>query len=93
MRLIAFCLLIILMAPVHLSAGVEEEWRYIVSLDAGPKKKPTTRDEAELVARNHLLVQRKAIEQFLRRYPRRSARLRRQTQAGSNPCRRGQDLK
>jgi hypothetical protein len=48
---------------------MEEEWAYIISLDSGPKAKPTTRDEAALVARNHLLLQRKAIEQFLLRYP------------------------
>ena len=46
-----------------------EDWRHILSLDAGPKKKPATRDEAALLARNHLLIQRKAIEQFLARYP------------------------
>ena len=66
MRLL--CLLILLM-PSQASAGVAEDWRYIVSLDAGPKKRPATRDEAALLARNHLLIQRKAIEQFLVRYP------------------------
>jgi hypothetical protein len=58
-----------LLIPSRVSAGVAEHWRYIVSLDAGPKKKPATRDEAALLARNHLLIQRKAIEQFLARYP------------------------
>ena len=66
MRLL--CLLILLI-PSQASAGVAEDWRYIVSLDAGPKKKPATRNEAALLARNHLLIQRKAIEQFLVRYP------------------------
>jgi len=69
MRLLVSCLLILLIPP-RLSAGVEEDWRYIISLDAGPKKTPATRDEAALLARNHLLIQRKAIEQFLVRYPR-----------------------
>ena len=69
MRFVALSVLIALLTPLCLSAGVEDEWRYILSLDAGPKKRPTTRDEAELVARNHLLVQRRAIEQFLLRYP------------------------
>jgi hypothetical protein len=68
MRLLVSCLLVLLIPP-RLSAGVAEDWRYIVSLDAGPKKKPTTRDEAALFARNHFLIQRKAIEQFLARYP------------------------
>ena len=68
MRLLVCCLLILLI-PSRVSAGVAEDWRYIVSLDAGPRKKPTTRDQAALLARNHLLIQRKAIEQFLGRYP------------------------
>jgi hypothetical protein len=62
-------LLFILLIPLRLSAGVEEDWRHILSLDTGPKKKPATRDEAALLARNHLLVQRKAVEQFLATYP------------------------
>jgi hypothetical protein len=69
MRLIALCFLIIAVAPMQVKAGAEEEWSYIVSLDAGPKKKPATRNEAKLVARDHLLIQRKAIEQFLLSYP------------------------
>ena len=68
MRLLVCCLLI-LFIPQRLSADVQEDWRYILSLDAGPKKKPASRDEAALLARNHLLLQRKAIEQFLARYP------------------------
>lgn len=61
--------LFVLLIPLQVSAGVEEDWRHILTLDAGPKRKPATRDEAALLARNHLLVQRKAIEQFLARYP------------------------
>ena len=68
MRLLVFFLLLLLILP-RLCAGVQEDWRHILSLDAGPKKKPATRDEAALLARNHLLIQRKAIEQFLARYP------------------------
>jgi Thioredoxin-like len=69
MRLLVSCLLILLIPP-RLSAGVEDDWRYIIALDSGPKRTPATRDEAALLARNHLLIQRKAIEQFLVRYPR-----------------------
>jgi hypothetical protein len=58
-----------LFIPLRMNAGVSEEWRHILLLDTGPKKKPTTRDEAALLARNHLLIQRKAVEQFLARYP------------------------
>ena len=48
-----------------LAAGVDEDWNSILALDAGPKKKPATREEAALAARNHLHIQRKAIERFL----------------------------
>ncbi len=68
MRLLLFCLLPLLI-PLRVNAGPAEDWRSILSLDTGPKKKPATRDEATLLARNHLLVQRKAVEQFLARYP------------------------
>jgi AhpC/TSA family len=69
MRLSALWFLIVLLAQSALNAGVDEDWNYILSLEAGPKEKPTTRDGAELVARNHLLVERKAVERFLRTYP------------------------
>ena len=69
MRAFAFCLLAVLLSPLWLNAGVDEDWSYILSLDAGPKKKPTTRDEVELVARNHLFFQRKALERFLLNHP------------------------
>lgn len=52
-----------------LKAGASEDWARIVSLDAGPKKKPTSREEAAVLARNHLLIHRKAIEDFLLKYP------------------------
>ncbi|HEY5741318.1 MAG TPA: redoxin domain-containing protein, partial [Terrimicrobiaceae bacterium] len=69
MKQITILLLISFSISHHLQAGAEEEWAYIISLDAGPTKKPTTRDEAALLAHNHLLFQRKAVEQFLQRYP------------------------
>ena len=68
MRVLVLCAFILLISP-RLEAGVAEEWAYILSLDAGPKKKPTTRNEVELLARNHLLLQRKALEGFLGKYP------------------------
>ena len=68
MRRLVFWLLLLLIPP-RLAAGVAEDWSHILSLDSGPKKKPATRDEAALLATNHLLIQRKAIEQFLVRYP------------------------
>ena len=65
MRVFAFSLLSVLFAALPLAAGVDEDWNYILALDAGPKKKPATREEATLAARNHLYLQRKAIERFL----------------------------
>lgn len=69
MRAVAFSLLAFLFIALRLSAGVNEDWNYILALDAGPKKKPTTREEIALAARNHLYTQRKAIERFLLNHP------------------------
>ncbi len=68
MRRLVLCVFILLISP-RLNAGVAEEWAYILSLDSGPKKKPTTHDEVALLAKNHLLLQRKALEGFLAKYP------------------------
>ena len=68
MRVLRACLALLLLSPSTRGA-VEEDWQYIVSLDAGPRKKPASREEALLLARNQLLIQRKAIEQFLVRHP------------------------
>jgi hypothetical protein len=51
------------------SAGVEEDWAAIVALDAGPPKKPTSREEARLFARAHFQRHRLAVEAFLAKYP------------------------
>jgi len=50
-------------------AGVTEDWNAVVALDAGPSKKPTTREEAILLARSHLSLQQKELEAFLAKYP------------------------
>ncbi len=50
-------------------AGVEEDWAAIVALDAGPPKKPATREEARLFARTHFRRHRLAVEEFLVKYP------------------------
>jgi AhpC/TSA family len=65
MKACAFSLLVVVLTALRLAAGVDEDWNYILALDAGPKKKPATREEAALAARNHLHLQRKAIERFL----------------------------
>ena len=69
MRSFALPLLAVLVIALPLDAGVEEDWNYILALDAGPPKKPATREEAALAARNHLQIQRKAIERFLQNNP------------------------
>jgi len=61
---------LLLFALPHLArAGAQEDWAYILTLDAGPKKKPGSREEAVVLARNHIELQRKVLEQFLARYP------------------------
>jgi hypothetical protein len=55
--------------PAFVSASSDESWRKIEALDAGPRQKPASREETVLLARNHFLLQRKALEEFLRRYP------------------------
>ena len=62
-------LLAFLFTSALAQASVQEDWAYILTLDAGPKKKPTSREEAVLLARNHFILQRKALNQFLARYP------------------------
>ena len=50
-------------------AGAPEDWNAIIALDAGPSKKPTSREEAILLARTHLSLQQKALETFIAKYP------------------------
>lgn len=61
------CAVTCLMPRLH--AGADEDWAAIVALDAGPPKKPTTREEARLFARNHFLATRAAVENFITKYP------------------------
>lgn len=62
-------LAVAMVLPALVHAGAEEDWAAIVAMDAGPKKKPTTRDEARAFARNHFAAHRAAIETFLAKYP------------------------
>jgi hypothetical protein len=55
---------------VSVFANAASSWADIIALDAGPKRQPSSKDEAVLLARNHLLLQRKALELFLKTYPR-----------------------
>lgn len=67
-RLCALALLLVLL-PLGARAGADEDWAAIVAMDAGPRKKPTSREEARLLARTHFLAHRTAVETFLRKYP------------------------
>mgnify|MGYP001097879106 CR=1 FL=1 len=48
MKACAYSFLAVLFTVCSLGAGVDEDWNYILALDAGPKKKPATREEAAL---------------------------------------------
>lgn len=69
MKFLVLLLLLATVTPAPLFATVEDDWAVIVALDAGPKKKPSSREEAVLLARTHFQRQRQALEQFLARYP------------------------
>lgn len=60
---------IFLFLPAVVLAAPNEEWAVIVAMDAGPRKKPSTQDEARSLARTHLATHKQLIEQFLARYP------------------------
>jgi len=59
----------LLLLPLSAWAGADEDWKAIVALDAGPSKRPASREEAVQLAHNHLLITQKALETFLARYP------------------------
>jgi len=50
-------------------ASPDTEWAAIAAMDAGPSKKPASRDEALVLARLHLARNKKLIEEFLSKYP------------------------
>jgi len=51
------------------SASPDTEWAAIVAMDAGPSKKPATREEAQLLARTYVVKQKALIEVFLAQHP------------------------
>lgn len=67
--LLLLLLFVAALFPSRLQAGADEDWAAIVALDAGPQKKPTTREEVRLFARNHFLAHRTAVEAFIGKYP------------------------
>lgn len=66
------CLVILIAAslPGTAQAGAREDWARITAMDAGPQKKPASREEAVLFAKNHLAAQRRLVEAYLAAYPR-----------------------
>lgn len=56
-------------ATVDAVANADDAWAAVESLDAGPQKSPTTREEAIQFARQHFSQHRAAIESFLIGYP------------------------
>jgi len=63
--LIAACLV----CAARAFATPDAEWAAIVAMDAGPSKKPASREEAQILARTHLAKQKSLIEGFLAKYP------------------------
>jgi len=52
-----------------LADSPDGDWTAIITMDAGPQKKPTDRNEARTLAKTHFAVHRQAIEKFLEKYP------------------------
>jgi thiol-disulfide isomerase/thioredoxin len=51
------------------SASPDTEWAAVLAMDAGPSRKPATREEAQILARAHLAKQKQLIEVFLAQHP------------------------
>ncbi len=67
MRLLLIAACLVYAASAY--ATPDTEWAAIVAMDAGPSKKPATREEAQILARTHLAKQKALIEVFLSKYP------------------------
>jgi peroxiredoxin len=52
-----------------LGASVDEDWRAIVALDAGPPQRPKSTEEARDAAGAHLALQEKLLRAFLAAHP------------------------
>jgi len=67
--MIARILLILFLVSAAALASSESDWASIVAMDAGPKRKPSTREDAKMIARAHLAAQKSLIDAFLTKYP------------------------
>lgn len=68
--MIRIAVALMLATSMILHADAVSDWQEILALDAGPRRKPASREEAVLLARNHLLLQKRTLEAFLQKYPR-----------------------
>ncbi len=50
-------------------AGVEEDWQAVLALEGGPQAKPGSVQEAQRVVSSHLVLQEKALRNFLSKHP------------------------
>src|SRR3954451_22696331 len=55
--------------PTALAGEAGVDWQRVVELDAGPKAKPTSQQEARSVAAAHVGRQEKALRDFLAAHP------------------------
>ena len=62
-------LLLLLLAVSTVFAGADEDWAVIVSMDAGPSRKPASVDEARDFAKVHFARHSALIEKFLKENP------------------------
>ncbi|MFM8717682.1 MAG: hypothetical protein ACKOF3_13010, partial [Spartobacteria bacterium] len=62
-------LLLLMLVVSTVFAGVDEDWAVIVSMDAGPSRKPASMDEARDLAKVHFARHSALIEKFLKENP------------------------
>lgn len=62
-------LILLLLAVAPVFAGVEEDWAVIVSMDAGPTRKPANIEEARGLAKVHFARHAALVEKFLKDNP------------------------
>ena len=67
--MIAKILALLVIATPCILASSDSDWKAIGEMDSGPKRRPSSREDALLIARAHLAAQRNLIEDFLRKYP------------------------
>jgi hypothetical protein len=62
-------LLLLLLAVSTVFAGADDDWAVIVSMDAGPTRKPASLDEARDFAKVHFARHSALIDKFLKENP------------------------